>query len=67
MEKYPNRFRLVVGDIRKLEDCRKAVEGMEYVLNEAALGSVPRSVNDPVTTNDVNIGGFLNMLVASKL
>ena len=66
LEKYPNRFRLVVGDIRKLEDCRKAVEGMEYVLNEAALGSVPRSVNDPVTTNDVNIGGFLNMLVASR-
>lgn len=66
LQQYPEQFQLIVGDIRKLEDCRKAVDGMEYVLHEAALGSVPRSVNDPITTNDVNIGGFLNMLVASS-
>ena len=66
IEKYPETFKLVVGDIRNLEDCRKAVEGMEYVLHEAALGSVPRSVKDPITSNDVNVGGFLNMLVASR-
>lgn len=66
LEWYPGQFRLVVGDIRKPEDCRKAVEGVEYVLHEAALGSVPRSVNDPVTTNEVNISGFLNMLVAAR-
>lgn len=63
---YPERFKLIVGDIRKPEDCRKAVEGMEYVLHEAALGSVPRSVNDPATTNEVNISGFLNMLIAAR-
>ncbi|MBE6317615.1 MAG: SDR family oxidoreductase [Bacteroidales bacterium] len=66
IEKYPKTFKLVVGDIRNLDDCRKAVEGMEYVLHEAALGSVPRSVKDPITSNDVNVGGFLNMLVASR-
>ena len=66
IEKYPNRFKLVVGDIRKLEDCHKAVKGMEYVVHEAALGSVPRSIADPITTNEVNIGGFMNMLVASR-
>ncbi len=66
IEEYPDRFKLIVGDIRNLEDCRKAVEGMEYVLHEAALGSVPRSVKDPITSNDVNVGGFLNMLVASR-
>lgn len=66
VEKYPQKFKLIVGDIRKLEDCQKAVDGMEYVLHEAALGSVPRSIKDPVTTNDVNIGGFLNMLVTAR-
>jgi nucleoside-diphosphate-sugar epimerase len=66
LEKYPQTFSLQVGDIRKIEDCRKAVENMEYVLHEAALGSVPRSIKDPITTNDVNIGGFMNMLVASR-
>lgn len=60
------RFELMVGDIRNLETCRKAVDGMEYVLHEAALGSVPRSIKDPITTNSVNIDGFLNMLVASR-
>ena len=66
IDRYPATFRLVVGDIRKLDDCRKAVEGNECVLHEAALGSVPRSIKDPVTTNDVNISGFLNMLVAAR-
>lgn len=55
-----------VGDIRRIADCRIAVDGVDYVMHEAALGSVPRSINDPITTNDVNIGGFLNMLVASR-
>ncbi|MDR2775378.1 MAG: SDR family oxidoreductase [Tannerella sp.] len=64
--RYPDTFRLIVGDIRNPEDCRKAVEGAEYVLHEAALGSVPRSIKDPLTTNDVNVGGFLNMLLASQ-
>jgi len=59
-------FRLIEGDIRSLDDCRKAVAGVEYVLHQAALGSVPRSVNDPITTNEVNVGGFLNMLVAAR-
>ncbi|MFR9165361.1 MAG: SDR family oxidoreductase [Dysgonomonas sp.] len=59
-------FKLVVGDIRNLDDCRKAVEGMDFVLHEAALGSVPRSINDPITSNDVNVSGFLNMLVAAR-
>ena len=66
LEKYKNTFQLIVGDIRNLEDCQKAVEGVDYVLHEAALGSVPRSIKDPITTNAVNIGGFLNMLVAAR-
>jgi UDP-N-acetylglucosamine 4-epimerase len=64
--RYPRTFKLIVGDIRDPNDCRKAVDGMEHVLHEAALGSVPRSIQDPLTTNDVNIGGFLNMLVAAR-
>ncbi len=59
-------FKLITGDIRNPEDCRKAVEGVDIVLQQAALGSVPRSLNDPVTTNDVNVSGFLNMLVAAR-
>ena len=66
LEKYAGKFDLQVGDIRQLDACRKAVEGVSYVMHEAALGSVPRSIKDPITTNDVNIGGFLNMLVASR-
>lgn len=66
LEKFPQQFTLQVGDIRNLDDCRKAVEGMDYVLHEAALGSVPRSVKDPITTNEVNIAGFLNMIVAAR-
>lgn len=62
---HPN-FKLITGDIRSIDDCRLAVEGCDYVLHEAALGSVPRSINDPITTNDVNVGGFLNMLVAAR-
>lgn len=60
------RFRFIEGDIRDLETCRAAVKGVNYVLHQAALGSVPRSLNDPITTNQVNIDGFLNMLVASR-
>ncbi|MCK0152848.1 NAD-dependent epimerase/dehydratase family protein [Alcanivorax sp. S6407] len=60
------RFTFIEGDIRNLEDCKKAVTGADYVLHQAALGSVPRSINDPITTNQANIDGFLNMLVASK-
>ena len=63
---YPDTFEMMVGDIRNIEDCRKAAADVEYVFHEAALGSVPRSIEDPVTTNAVNIGGFLNMLVASR-
>lgn len=65
-EQYADRYELLVGDIRHPEDCRKAVEGVEYVFHEAALGSVPRSIKDPATTNAVNIGGFLNMLLAAR-
>jgi len=61
-----SNFELQVGDIRNLNTCHKAVSGMEYVLHEAALGSVPRSIKDPITTNQVNIDGFLNMLTASR-
>tara|TARA_Y100001970_G_scaffold66051_2_gene84405 strand:- start:14280 stop:15308 length:1029 start_codon:yes stop_codon:yes gene_type:complete len=60
------RFRFIEGDIRNLDDCRKACEGVNYVLHQAALGSVPRSINDPITTNATNIDGFLNMLVAAR-
>ena len=61
----PN-FEFIEGDIRNLDVCKKAVLGCRYVLHEAALGSVPRSLNDPITSNDVNVNGFLNMLVASR-
>ncbi|PKQ44152.1 SDR family oxidoreductase [Confluentibacter flavum] len=59
-------FKLIEGDIRHLEDCHQACVGVDYILHEAALGSVPRSINDPITTNDVNVSGFLNMLVAAR-
>lgn len=61
----PN-FELLEGDIRNLEDCKLAVTGVDFILHQAALGSVPRSINDPITTNEVNVGGFLNMLVAAR-
>ena len=62
---HPN-FSLIEGDIRNATDCATAVKGVDYVLHQAALGSVPRSLKDPVTTNDVNVTGFLNMLVAAR-
>ena len=58
-------FTLIEGDIRNIADCRKALDGVEYVLHQAALGSVPRSVKDPVTSTEVNILGFVNMLFAA--
>ena len=57
---------IIEGDIRDLETCKKAMKGVEYVLHQAALGSVPRSINDPITTNEVNVTGFLNVLVAGR-
>ena len=66
LNQYPSTFKLVVGDIRNLSDCQKVVEGVDYVLHEAALGSVPRSIKDPAITNAVNISGFLNMLIAAR-
>jgi len=60
------KFRLVHGDIRNLKDCVKAADGVDIILHEAALGSVPRSINDPINTNANNIDGFLNMLVAAR-
>ena len=59
-------FKLIEGDIRDLATCHHAVKGVDYILHEAALGSVPRSINDPITSNDVNVSGFLNMLVAAR-
>ena len=59
-------FTLIEGDIRDLETCHRACENQDFVLHEAALGSVPRSINDPITSNEVNVGGFLKMLVAAK-
>tara|TARA_R110000851_G_scaffold135045_1_gene270416 strand:- start:4432 stop:5463 length:1032 start_codon:yes stop_codon:yes gene_type:complete len=61
-----SRFQFIEGDIRNLEDCVRACEGVDYILHQAALGSVPRSLNDPITTNAANITGFLNMLVAAR-
>lgn len=65
-DEYKETFELQVGDIRSLEDCNEAMRGVDYVLHEAALGSVPRSIKDPITSNGVNISGFLNMLVAAR-
>lgn len=64
--KNNSAFELIEGDIRDFEICKKAVNGIDYVSHQAALGSVPRSINDPITTNEVNISGFLNMLCAVK-
>ena len=64
-EQWTN-FQFIQGDIRNLEDCQKACDGTDYVLHQAALGSVPRSVADPIITNAANITGFLNMLVAAR-
>ena len=60
------KFKLIEGDIRNLQDCIRSCKGANYVLHQAALGSVPRSINDPITSNEVNVNGFLNMLVAAR-
>ena len=60
------RFELIEGDIRDLDTCRKALDGTSLVLHQAALGSVPRSIADPIASNEVNVSGFLNMLVAAR-
>lgn len=60
------KFKFVEADIRDLEACKKACDGIDYVLHQAALGSVPRSIKDPLTTNDINVNGFLNMLLAAR-
>ncbi|MCK5665480.1 MAG: NAD-dependent epimerase/dehydratase family protein, partial [Thiotrichaceae bacterium] len=64
-EQWKN-FKLIKGDIRQLKDCKDACKGMDYVLHQAALGSVPRSIEDPINTNENNLSGYLNMLVAAK-
>ncbi len=61
-----SRFEMIVGDIRNLETCHRACQGVDYVLHQAALGSVPRSIADPVTSSQVNVDGFLHMLVAAR-
>ena len=61
-----NNFTLIEGDIRNLNDCLKSSKNVDYILHQAALGSVPRSIKDPITSNDVNVGGFLNMLIAAR-
>ena len=66
IQDYPDSFTLIEGDVRNMNDCRNAVQGVDYILHQAALGSVPRSINDPINTNDTNISGFLNMLVAAR-
>lgn len=63
---HKDKFHLVEGDIRDLVTCRKVTAGIDYVFHEAALGSIPRSIDNPILTNEVNIGGFLNMIVAAK-
>jgi len=60
------KFQLIEGDIRDYETCMKAFENADYVLHQAALGSVPRSINDPITSNEVNVSGFMNVLVAAR-
>lgn len=64
--KKESNFKFIEGDIRDLETCQKACQGVDFILHQAALGSVPRSIKDPITSNEVNVGGFLNMLVAAK-
>ena len=66
LDNNSDRFELIEGDIRYLDTCQKAINGVEIIFHEAALGSIPRSINDPITTNAVNVSGFLNMLVAAK-
>jgi len=63
---YPDRFKFILGDIRDLNTCKDAIKNSDCIFHEAALGSIPRSIKDPIQTNDVNINGFLNMLVAAR-
>lgn len=65
-EKAWSNYRFIEGDICSLDDCRRSVDGADFVLHHAALGSVPRSIEDPIAANDANVGGFVNMLVASR-
>ncbi len=65
-EEQWSRFNFIDGDIRNIDDCKNAVNGVDYVLHQAALGSVPRSIKDPLTSNSTNVSGFLNILDASK-
>ncbi|MEQ9904685.1 NAD-dependent epimerase/dehydratase family protein [Pectobacterium aroidearum] len=65
-QKQWGNFKFIEGDIRDLTTCQQAVVGVDYILHQAALGSVPRSLNDPINTNSVNITGFLNMLVSAR-
>lgn len=64
--RHHENFQLIEGDIRNPQTCKAVCERQDFVLHQAALGSVPRSINDPVTSNEVNVGGFLNMLVAAR-
>lgn len=66
LDNNSDKFKLIEGDIRNLDTCLKTINGVDIVFHEAALGSIPRSIDDPITTNAVNISGFLNMLVAAK-
>jgi nucleoside-diphosphate-sugar epimerase len=66
LERYPEQFELQEGDIRKLDDCMRAAAGMRYVLHQAALASVPRSIEDPIATHHANATGTLNMLIAAR-
>jgi len=61
-----NNFKLLRGDIRNIKDCRASVQDVDFVLHQAAIGSVPRSIENPLLTNDCNVNGFLNMLMAAK-
>tara|TARA_B110000305_G_scaffold106703_1_gene120018 strand:- start:876 stop:1916 length:1041 start_codon:yes stop_codon:yes gene_type:complete len=65
-KKLDNNFKFINGDIKNLSDCRQACDGIDYVLHQAALGSVPRSIEDPISSNEANINGFVNMLVAAR-
>ena len=64
--KYKERFEFIQGDISDLETCKKVVKGINFISHQAALGSVPRSINDPISSNVANVNGYLNMLVAAK-
>ncbi len=61
-----DNYTLIEGDIRSIDTCHKSVNGVDYILHQAALGSVPRSIKDPITSNEVNVSGFLNMIVAAR-